>query len=96
MNYNLNHPTYPGQAKGMEAIIKERGLWSFLEVAAGGKKVVGRCKVCKLSEEKREKAEKEARAWMAEDSDAFASLREPRQSIILDLTNSLLSKRSWV
>lgn len=72
MVFPSNHPAYPDEAKGMEAVLKERGLWSRLEAAcAPGKSPVGRCAVCKASAEKRAKIEAEARARMAAEPDLY-------------------------
>lgn len=75
MVFPSNHPAYPDEAKGMEAVLKERGLWSRLEAAcAPGKSPVGRCAVCKASAEKRAKIEAEARARMAAEPDLYGSI----------------------
>ncbi|KAJ7584549.1 hypothetical protein C8J56DRAFT_1027796 [Mycena floridula] len=50
-----------GQAKGMEYVLRERGLFAALEAKNGGK-VIGTCATCKLSQAAREKAMKEAKA----------------------------------
>ena len=50
-----------GKPKGMEQVLRERGLLSVLE-AKHGKKVVGVCSTCKLSQAAREKAIKEAKS----------------------------------
>lgn len=50
-----------GKQKGMEQVLRERGLLSVLEVKHG-RKVVGVCSTCKLSQAAREKAMKDAKS----------------------------------
>lgn len=76
MVFDSSHPTNPGEPKGMEVIIKERGLWEQLVAAANGKKPVGRCKSCKASAAEREKLLAQAQEVIASDPDAFSSIGE--------------------
>ncbi|KAI0250190.1 hypothetical protein BJV78DRAFT_1155347 [Lactifluus subvellereus] len=39
-----------GQAKGMKAVLEERGLWDYLCTQNGGKALFGDCAKCKLSQ----------------------------------------------
>ncbi|KAJ1300453.1 hypothetical protein OPQ81_005268 [Rhizoctonia solani] len=66
-----NHPKYAGQPKGMEQVLKERGLWDSLAAAAGGKRVIGCCKFCKATAAQREKLLNEAQAALDENPELF-------------------------
>lgn len=74
MVFPPDHPTHPNQAKGMQAVLEERGLWSKLQAAATGPNPVGRCTACKASEEKRTKARAEAKARLEADPELLGSL----------------------
>lgn len=59
----------------MEAVLKERGLWSRLEAAcAPGKFPVGRCTSCKASSAKQTKIEAEARARLEAEPELYGSI----------------------
>jgi hypothetical protein len=52
-----------GQPKGMEQVLRERGLLQALEAKHGsGRKLLGVCSTCKLSQAAREKALKDAKS----------------------------------
>ncbi|KAF8599613.1 hypothetical protein BDV93DRAFT_449148 [Ceratobasidium sp. AG-I] len=74
MSYDSTHPTAPNQPKGMEAVIKERGLWDQLVAATSKKKPVGRCKLCKANAAERDRVLADAQAALAQDPDAFSSI----------------------
>lgn len=74
MVYPDDHPTFPGEPKGLAAVLTERGLWPRLQAAAVGKYPVQRCQMCKASTEKRAKLEAEARARMEAEPDLFGSI----------------------
>lgn len=76
MVFDSAHAEYPNSPKGMEVVLKERGLWDQLVSASKKKRPVGRCKICKANAVEREKALALAQAALAEDPDAFASLGE--------------------
>ncbi|KIJ40068.1 hypothetical protein M422DRAFT_257136 [Sphaerobolus stellatus SS14] len=81
MVFPPDHPKYPNQAKGMEEVLKERGLWNLLVDIRGGKKPLGKCETCSLSEAKREKAEREAKARMEDNPETFNSAEDARLDI---------------
>lgn len=68
------HPSHPNKPKGMEQVLKERGLWDLLVEAAGGKRPVGRCKACKATAAEHEKILAEAQSIMDENPDSFGSI----------------------
>lgn len=94
MVYPANHPDtdLAGKPKGMAAVLEERGLWPRLVAAATspGRRVLGRCAVCKASVAKRAKLEAEAQARLAADPDLFGSLSESECLLIMDITQYLL------
>lgn len=72
-----NHSNNPGEAKGMEAVLRERGLWPRLVAAcASGKSPVGRCTSCKASVAKQTKIEADARARMEAEPETYGSIGE--------------------
>lgn len=76
MVFDSTHTDHPNGPKGMELILKERGLWDQLVSASKKKKPVGRCKTCKANTMEREKTLAQAQAALNEDPDAYASLGE--------------------
>lgn len=50
------------QPKGMEQVIRERGLWPRLEAGSENSKPLKTCATCKMSQEARDKAAKAAKA----------------------------------
>ena len=73
MIYGPDHPDYPNQPKGMEAVLKEHGLFDWLDKGRG-KKPVGVCATCKLSETKHDQALKAAKERLEEDPETFSSI----------------------
>ncbi|KAB5590521.1 hypothetical protein CTheo_6045 [Ceratobasidium theobromae] len=74
MVFDVTHPEYPNKPKGMEQVLKERGLWDLLTKAAGGKRPVGCCKTCKASAAERERILREAQTTIDDNPDAFGSI----------------------
>jgi hypothetical protein len=66
-NLPPNHPYYQfrGQPKGMQQILKERGLWDELVRLNGDKPIPGNCHNCKMSKAEREQRQREAVEEMA-------------------------------
>lgn len=63
-------PGLRGKAKGMRAVLEERGLWADLVAASPNGRPVGDCKWCKLSQKERERQERlEAIAMAGADDD---------------------------
>ena len=77
MVYGPDHPECPNQPKGMEVVLKERGLYDQLDKGRGNKPV-GVCATCKLSEAKRDQAIKAAKEWLEEDPESFSSIGNTR------------------
>lgn len=73
MVYEPDHPDHPNQPKGMEAVLKERGLYDWLDRGRGNKPVRV-CATCKLSEAKRDQALKAAKERLEEDPETFSSI----------------------
>lgn len=63
-NLPPNHEYYNfrGQAKGMKAVLQERGLWDYLCAQNGGKALLGDCAKCKLSQKARDALARSAAA----------------------------------
>lgn len=73
MVYGSDHPDHPDQPKGMEAVLKERGLYNQLDKGRGNKPV-GVCVTCRLSETKCDQALKAAKERLEEDPEMFSSI----------------------
>jgi hypothetical protein len=64
-----------GQPKGMEQVLRERGILEQFATEHPGKKLVGVCATCKLSQAAREKALKDAKSQQEEgENGGFAGL----------------------
>jgi hypothetical protein len=64
-----------GQPKGMEQVLRERGILRQFEAEHPGKKLIGVCSTCKLSQAAREKTLKDAKSQQEEaESGGFAGL----------------------
>ncbi|KDN36668.1 hypothetical protein RSAG8_10666, partial [Rhizoctonia solani AG-8 WAC10335] len=74
MVFPSTHPEHPDKAKGMEQVLRERGLWDILTTAAGGKRPVGPPRTCKATALQREKMITEAQRILEENPDSFASV----------------------
>ncbi|KAF8607403.1 hypothetical protein BDV93DRAFT_591655 [Ceratobasidium sp. AG-I] len=74
MVFPSTHQEHPNKPKGMEQVLRERGLWDTLTRTAGGKRPVGRCKGCKATAAVREKVLAEAQATMELNPEVFASI----------------------
>lgn len=73
-----SHPNNPGEAKGMEAVLRERGLWPRLVAACTlGKSPVGRCTSCKASTAKQIKIEANVWARMEAKPETYGSIGGP-------------------
>jgi hypothetical protein len=57
MVFSPNHPLYPNQPKGMEVVLKERGLYDSIQLGLRGKPL-GDCQTCKRAVKSREAAAK--------------------------------------
>ena len=73
MVYGPDHPDYPNQPKGMEAVLREHGLYDWLDKGRSNKPI-GICTTCKLSEAKRDRALKAAKERLEEDPGMFSSI----------------------
>ncbi|CAL1705208.1 unnamed protein product [Somion occarium] len=89
--YPLNHPEYPGQPKGMRAVLQEwTSVWEKLcKEASGEKKVIGMCKVCKMSEKKKDALRHLALAEMAGQEDTVDDVLLQQLDETRDVEDSL-------
>ncbi|EJD54935.1 hypothetical protein AURDEDRAFT_155172 [Auricularia subglabra TFB-10046 SS5] len=74
---------HEGEAKGMEQVLRERGLYHRLTKGIRGKPV-GVCATCKLSEDQRDELARKARAAMEADPDGFASFNDALKEVESD------------
>lgn len=69
-NLPPSHPHYQfrGQPKGMRVVLEERGLLDWMSAKNGGKRPIGTCENCRMSQKARDKkAREEAAAKIGED-----------------------------
>jgi hypothetical protein len=88
MVYPDDHPQFPGQPKGMAAVLRERGLWETLERARGGRKPVGTCSDCQMSQKKRDEAIRVAKAELEANPESFSSLGGLGPSVLFRFTDT--------
>ncbi len=70
-----------GQAKGMKAVLEERGLWDYLCTQNGGKALFGDCARCKLSQKARDALSRSAAAQsLFDDAEDENTIPEDNQS----------------
>lgn len=93
MIFDHTHPKHPNEPKGMEVVLKERGLWSLLVDRAGGKRPLGRCRVCKATAAEREKILAEAQAVIDDNPDIFGSIGEHNRNYLYGIIDLIISSQ---
>jgi hypothetical protein len=76
MVFPADHTVHPDKPKGLEVVLKERGLYDMLRKGKHGNKPLVQCHACGETSERKTAREREARSLMEANPDMYASIRK--------------------